>query len=110
MSYPPFVIALIAAGVGALVSSVITEIGRWRERTSRREELALTKAAELSQQVYQVTIDLVKAGRGVTMMPQTQTIANGYLMFLHLLKHGTLDPHSQAELDKELREYAARQR
>jgi hypothetical protein len=96
-----------SAAVGALISSLITELGRWRERKSRREELALTKAAELSQATYASSLDLMKMGRGVTVYPQTMMIRDAYRMFTHLLDHGVLDPQTHKELDEELAQHAA---
>jgi hypothetical protein len=104
------VLAVIgSAAIGALVSSIISEIGRWRERKSRREELALTKAFEMSHTHFVSTIELIKAGRGVTMFPLTKMISEGFVMFKHLLDHGKLDPRSQKELEDELKNYAEKQ-
>src|SRR5438477_6606774 len=44
------IIALIsAAGIGALVSSLITFLSQWRERKSRREETLLKAAMDLAE-------------------------------------------------------------
>lgn len=50
MDRAQILIAVIgSAAIGAPVSSLITEVGKWRERQSRREELLLTKAIEMAQ-------------------------------------------------------------
>jgi hypothetical protein len=101
------VLAVIgSAAVGALVSSIISEIGRWRERKSRREELALTKAFELAHGTFASSMELLKAGRGVEVMPQTMMIRDAFRMCQHLLDHGILDPQTQKELDEELKKHA----
>jgi hypothetical protein len=86
------------------VSSVIAEIGKWRERVSRREELALRNAAELSRTTYLSSIDLIKAGKGVKVYPQTIMIRDAFRMFKHLLDRGTLDPETAEKLEEELRD------
>ena len=40
---------VLAAGTGALVSTVVTEIGKWRERAARQRELLLTCAIDISK-------------------------------------------------------------
>ena len=67
-----------SAAIGVLVSSVVTEIGKWRERVSRREELALTQATELSRLIYEGSIELIKMGKGVKMYPQTMMMRDGH--------------------------------
>lgn len=97
-----------SAAIGALVSSIISEIGRWRERKSRREELVLSKAFELAHGTYLSSIELLKSGHGVETMPQTMMIRDAFRMCQHLLDHGVLDPQTQKELDEELKEHADR--
>ena len=107
-----FFIAVIgSAAIGALILSLITELGRWRERKSRREELALTKAAELSRLMYEGFIEQVKTGHtGLVVRPQTEMIRDAYRMFKHLLDEGVLDPQTQKKLDEELAAYAAKKK
>jgi len=53
-------VLLGSAAVGALVSTIITELGKWRERQSRREELALAKAVEMTQMNLQTMLQVFK--------------------------------------------------
>jgi hypothetical protein len=104
MDRAQLLVAIIgSAAIGALISSLITELGRWRERKSRREELALAKATELSQGTYASSIELMKAGHSVKVYPQTMMVRDAYRMFKHLLDHGVLDPQTHGELAEELR-------
>jgi hypothetical protein len=40
---------VLAAAIGALVSAVITEVGRWRERAARERELLFASAIDLAK-------------------------------------------------------------
>jgi len=91
-----------SAAVGVLISSILTEVGRWRERKSRREELALAKAADLARLMYEGFIEQMKLGHPAVVRPQTEMIRDSYRMFKHLLDEGVLDPQTQEELDEEL--------
>jgi len=54
-------IALIgSAAVGALISSLLTMFAQWRERKSRREELALTKAIEMTHSQVSTMLNIFK--------------------------------------------------
>ncbi len=99
-----------SAAVAAVTSSVITELGRVRERKSRREELALAKAVEIAQSTYAGNIELMKLDKfDVKGDPQTMMIRDSYRIFKHLLDYGVLDPLSQKELDEEIKADAARE-
>jgi len=41
-------LVLGSAAIGALVSSVVSEIGKWRERLARQKELLLSTAVDLA--------------------------------------------------------------
>ncbi len=61
MDRKQILVAIIgSAALGALVSSVITELGRWRERKSRREELAVAKASEMAHTKVQLMMQVFK--------------------------------------------------
>jgi hypothetical protein len=94
MDRTQLLIAIIgSAAIGALISSLITELGRWRERRSRREELALAKAAEMARTTYAHTIELLKQEHlKVAGTPQSMMVQDAYRMFKHLLDHGVLVP------------------
>lgn len=112
MDRAQLLIALIgSAAVGALISSIIGELGRWRERKSRREELALAKAVEVAQSTYTSTVELIKLrlpNVNVTGSPINMMIRDGYLMIKHLLDHGKLDARSAEELEKEINSEAGK--
>jgi hypothetical protein len=94
-----------SAAIGAVVSSVIAELGRWRERKSRREELALTKAFEMAKSITDMSVELIKIGKGVQVMPMNDTIATAYVTLKHILAHDRLDPAAQKEVDEEYRQH-----
>jgi hypothetical protein len=98
-------LVISSAAVGAVVSSAIAELGKWRERKSRREELALTKAFEMARSVTDMSVELIKLGKGVQMMPMNDTIARAYITLKHILAHDRLDAAAQTEVDEEYRQH-----
>ena len=96
-----WVLVVSSAAVGAVVSSAISELGKWRERKSRREELALSKAFEMAQTRTNMSIELIKLGKSVQMMPMNDTIATAYVTLKHILAHEKLDPAAKKEVDEE---------
>jgi hypothetical protein len=100
-----WILIVSSAAIGAVVSSVITELGRWRERRSRREELALTKAFEMAKSISDMSVELIKLGKGVQMMPMNDTVATAYVTLKHILAHDKLDPTAQKEVDEEYRQH-----
>lgn len=96
-----FIAILGSAGIGAFVSGVITSIDKWRERTSRREELLLGKAAEMTR----VHVDLiVKTGTGKA-EPPILMLEDYYRSLKHLAKHDTLDPTDKQRVETELKRH-----
>src|SRR5208282_4477165 len=91
-----WILIVSSAAIGAVVSSVITELGRWRERRSRREELALTKAFEMAKSITDMSVQI---------MPMNDTIATAYVTLKHILAHDRLDPAAQKEVDEEYRQH-----
>jgi hypothetical protein len=100
-----WILIVSSAAIGAVVSSVITELGRWRERRSRREELALTKAFEMAKSITDMSVELIKLGKSVQIMPMNDTIATAYVTLKHILAHDRLDPAAQKEVDEEYRQH-----
>jgi hypothetical protein len=96
-----WVLVISSAAVGAVVSSAIAELGKWRERKSRREELALTKAFEMAKSMTDMSVELIKLGKGVQMMPMNDTVAKVYVTLKHILEHDKLDPAAQKDVDEE---------
>jgi hypothetical protein len=90
---------LSSAAVGALVSSVITTIDRWRERKSRREELLLAKSAEMTT----AHIDLIMKSGGGKMEPPLLMLEDYYRSLKHLVQHDTLDPKDKQRIETELK-------
>ncbi len=100
-----WILIVSSAAIGAVVSSIITELGRWRERRSRREELALAKAFEMAKSISDMSVELIKLGKGVQVMPMNDTIATAYVTLKHILAHERLDPAAQKEVDEEYRQH-----
>ena len=99
------VLVVSSAAVVAVVSSAIAEFGKWRERKSRREELALAKAFEIAPAIRNTTIELVKLGKNVQEMTMNDNIATAYVTLRHILEHGKFDPEAQKEVDEEFRQH-----
>jgi|SRR5271157_3637889 len=100
-----WVLVVSSAAVGAVVSSAIAELGKWRERKSRREELALTKAFEMARSMNHMSIEIIKLGKSVQVTPMNDTIAGAYVTLKHILAHDKLDPAAQREVDEEYRQH-----
>lgn len=98
-------IAIIAAAVGGLVSTVISEIGRWHERKSRREELALGKAVEMAQARVETAKEIYKeSGKPVRVPPEVLMAQEYYISLKHLLDKGKLDPGMWSRIETSMRE------
>jgi len=94
---PTFLLLLGSAAVGALISSVITELGKWRERKSRREELVLAKAAEMTNMYFETMLQFVK-DTDQKIVPSTKILEDYYMALKHLLHQGELDPETKARV------------
>jgi len=92
---------LSSAAVGALVSSVITTIDRWRERKSRREELLLGKSTEMTR----AHIDLIVKSGGGKIEPPMLMLEDYYRSLKHLVQHDTLDPNDKQRIETELKKH-----
>ncbi len=86
-----WVIVLTSAAVGAIASAIINLIGQALERSSRRQEIAVTKAIELtnaSREHLQTLAD--RSGNKITSPPIAVTTGGFYRVLLHLMKHDKL--------------------
>ena len=92
-----------SAGVGALVSATVTEFGKWRERKSRREELALAKAADMAHEKVKIMMQLFKdTDSEGQIAPDALLLEDYYIALTHLLDRGKLDPGMRGRLTKEM--------
>src|SRR5215467_94142 len=87
-----------SAAVGALVSSAFSELGRWRERISRREELALTKAVDMAHEHARLVIDT----EGSRVPPDVLMLEDYYISIKHVSDHGKLDPDMRSRVSKQM--------
>lgn len=76
-----------SAAIGALVSSVIAEIGKWRERKAKREELLLSKAIEMAHARFEHLLAEEFSGK---VMPEIEMTAMYHRWLSHLLDKGKL--------------------
>jgi hypothetical protein len=90
-----------SAAIGALVSSGIAEIGRWRERKSRREELVLSKAIDMAHTRFSNMITILRdTQQKGNLMPEIE-MAEDYHHFLkHMLEKGTLPPDYERNIKR----------
>src|SRR5260221_4226688 len=80
-----------SAAIGALVSSLVAEIGKWRERKSRREELLLKEAVRMGKINMDVALEIARAGgRATTIVPLIEMTASYHRFLKHLLDTGKL--------------------
>jgi len=109
MDRTQLLIALIgSAAVGALVSSLITELGGWRERKSRREELVLAKAADLVQfQVQTMTQVFKDTATSGKIAPPALVLEDYYVSLKHLLEKGELDSRMKSRVSAEMQKHGA---
>ena len=89
----PWILIGTSAGIGAFVSSIVAEIGRWRERKSRREELVLAKAIEMAHFRFEISARIAKeTNQQARLLPEIE-LAEDYHHYLdHLIKDGKLPP------------------
>jgi len=100
-----FLTVIGSAAVGALVSAAINELGRWRERKSRREELVVAKAAEMAHTKLQMMLQYWKETGEGKIAPDALMLEDYYISLKHLLDKGELDPGMKARLVEEYRRH-----
>lgn len=97
---PTWILVLGSAAVGALISSVISELGKSREQKSRREELLLTKAIELSNVRLNTLQEIAAAtkGTGYVAIPDSAHMAEVYYGWLkQLMETGKLPEEARTK-------------
>lgn len=100
-----------SAVIGAVVSALVTELGKWRERKSRREELVLSEAMKLAQKNMDVALEVARAHsnqRGTTIVPLIEMAALYHRYLDHLMRHGRLPADYVPAEDQVKRESSSR--
>jgi len=86
-------VILGSAAVGALVSSLITQLGLWRERHARRQELILSEAVKLGQTQMDTALQVAAAGgKRTAIIPMIEMIGTYHKLLKHLLETDKLGP------------------
>lgn len=98
------IIALIgAAAIGALVSSLITLVGQWFERKSRREELLLAKAIELTDRRLELVMKAAQTTKISVEFSDPAVMSETYYQWLkHLMRHDKLPDDSRIKRPTDL--------
>jgi len=86
---------ITSAGIGALVSPLVTMLTQYHERRSRRQELLLSKAIDLAV----LKVELIKqacdrSGGKATIRDHASIAADYYHDLQYLLDKGSLRPES----------------
>jgi hypothetical protein len=82
----PWLTILTSAAVGVLASSMVTLVGQYFERRSRRNELLLTKALEMAIRRTDVLLEAIKiSGKGSAHLPDEVINAETYFRRLKSL-------------------------
>lgn len=86
------IIAIVsAAGIGALISTGVSELGRWRERKSRREELLLEKAIVFANWRWEIVKHNANVSKEYIEVSDLIVSTEGYYQLLaKLMKTGKL--------------------
>jgi hypothetical protein len=97
---PTWILVLGSAAIGAVVSGLISELGRWRERKYRREELLLTKALELASIRLETMKEVAQqsSGPGTILIQDSALMTETYYGWLkELMQTGKLpkDAHER---------------
>lgn len=80
-----------AAGIGALVSSIINLAGQFFERQSRRKELLLAKSVELAISWSTIKVDIAKSTNQTPFIENPTVLTEiNYKCLVGLIKHGEI--------------------
>ena len=80
-----------AAGIGALVSSVVNLAGQFFERQSRRKELLLAKSVELAISWSTIKVDIAKSTNQSPFIENPTALTEiNYKCLVGLIKHGEI--------------------
>ncbi len=84
---------VLAAAIGALVSSLVTIIAQWRERAARQRELLFTAAVDISKS----WIGRI-AHKGTAAVSEVMAVERNYKILTEIFKHGEMSDDSRAQL------------
>lgn len=59
----------------------------------------------MAKSITDMSVELIKLGKSVQIMPMNDTIATAYVTLKHILAHDRLDPAAQKEVDEEYRQH-----
>jgi hypothetical protein len=94
---------LSSAAIGALVSSVITIIGQYFDRSAKKKELLFNKAVELAQSHVELLKTLAKTGtRAVKISPYIVYTRVHHRQLKSLYDDGKLSPGLERQYHKEI--------
>jgi hypothetical protein len=95
---PTWILVLGSAAIGALISSLISKLGRWRERKARREELLLSKTIEMAHFRFTALLEVSKIA-GARIVPEIEMARDYHRHIKSLLEEGTLGDYKSADPD-----------
>ena len=82
---------LTSAAIGALISSLVTFVGQYLERKSRREELIFTKALDMAVEHTQILMRVAEhSGQEVPLYDNVVKAETYFRCMRHLLEQGEL--------------------
>ncbi len=80
-----------SAAVGALVSSCLTELGKWRERRARQKELLLSTAVDIAYKEREMMLKALReAGQKGSLFPTIVTTRWYYKQLSSLFETGRI--------------------
>jgi Zn-dependent protease with chaperone function len=98
---PTWVLVLGSAAIGAVVSTVISELGRWRERKARRHEVLLTQATQLAIAWSKTLFDIAKVNEKTTAIPnQVRLTELYYNCLVGIMDKGKIPAHLETKLER----------
>ena len=86
---------VLAAAIGALVSSLVTIIAQWRERAARQRELLFTAAVDISKSWIG---RIANASRKNAALSEVMAVERVYEMLVEIFEHRKLSNESRAHL------------
>jgi hypothetical protein len=89
-------LVLGSAAIGALISTAISEVGKWRERKARRAELLITESIRLAEQHMTTAFEAAKIiserGYPALIEPLIESVADYHHLLTALFNTGKLPP------------------
>src|SRR6266550_4632417 len=86
---------VLAAAIGALVSSLVTIIAQWRERAARQREFIFTAAVDISKSWIG---RIANASRKNAALSEVMAVERVFEMLVEIFEHGKLSNESRAHL------------